>query len=131
LVFVLPAGGLAGEGEGFAEVFGLKKEVLLWTGVDDAEGDGEGAGDEVVAAGVFFLCFFSAGAGEAAAAGEAALVAAGEALAATSAFLCDLCLAGEGDGEAVGVGDWAPSNPTMANEVIRKKAMSFVFMTRT
>jgi hypothetical protein len=97
LVLVAVTGAAAGDG--LTELFGLKRsENVFFSG----EGDGVAVGETLAV--VFALRVrFPTGEGDAAvaAAGETLLV--GEAVAATSAFLCDRRLAGDGD--AVGEGD--------------------------
>jgi hypothetical protein len=109
------------EDEGLAEVFGLKKsESVFFAGEGDGATVGEtaaapfalrprfsvGEADDSVAApaegdvaAVVFVLRVRFSAGE----GDASLAAAGEEAALASAFLCDLCLAGDGD--AVGEDD--------------------------
>jgi hypothetical protein len=111
----------AAEVEGLAEVFGLKKSASVFFA---GEGDGTAVGEAAAVPFVLRPCF-SAGEGDASLAvpaegevaavvfalrvrfsageGDASVPAAGEALLVASAFLCDLCLAGDDD--AVGEGD--------------------------
>lgn len=127
--FVLAeAVGAAAAGDGLTELFGLKKSASVFFA-----GEGDGVTDAAAAA-VFFLrpCFSAGEAdGAAAAAGAALLVAAGEAVVAASAFLWDLCLAGEGEAEAAGVGDWALTRLAAAKPTDSRKTVSFMFMRQS
>ena len=87
-------GAAATAGEGLALLFDELKKPPNLAGDADAVGAGEAS---VAVFSVFFLRVFFAG--EALASGEALVAAAGDALAAASVFLRDLCLAGDGEGE--------------------------------
>ena len=114
----------AAAGEGLTELFGLKKSARVFlAGEGETTGEAEAA---AVAAVFFFRVVFAAG--DAAAAGEALLAAAGEALAVASAFLWERCLAGEGEAAGEGDGDWALTMPVTARPTHMRKAKIFMFM---
>jgi hypothetical protein len=113
MVFAGAAAGAAG----LSELFGLKKSAsVFFTG----EGDGVIVGEAAAEALALRLCF---SAGE----GDASVPAAGEALAVASAFLCDLCLAGDAD--ASGDGDCALTAHVAARPTISNRVRSLVFMS--
>ena len=81
------------------------------------------AGEASVAASFFLRDFL---AGEAEASAPAAAAASGDAAGLASAFLCDLCLAGDSAGE--GDGDWAFTTQAAAKPSATSKTKYLVFI---